>query len=435
MKSTVLPPVAVVHHPNASVGVPELSIAARGQVRLVLIVDPATAAPQKRLLAAIGSVVESNSRETEKTASQLRDHGIRGITTFCDVTLAETGRLADRLGLPFHSGAVVARLSDKQVQRRALAAAGVATPVFAAIDTPGAIPAALAAVPLPAVVKPRSGAGSRNTVRVTNAATGNRLLHSLFAAGESGLILEEELVGDPAQAGPDWGDYVSVETASAPGRRRHLGVTGKTPLAEPYRETGAVYPSTLSRQQQEELYTATDRVLEVLEVQHGLTHTEWKLTSAGPRLIEVNGRLGGYINDLYLRATGRDLARIALLLSLGTAVDLPELVPDGVTAQIFTLPPAQAQVLTGWTVDPGLDQLAGVERSAILAVAHQQLDWRTGTSGRLSCTHTHTPDHAALLDLRRELASRLRFSYDQPPAVPEPSGSSAPSTRNARQHA
>lgn len=62
---------------------------------------------------------------------------------------------------------------------------------------------------------------------------------------------------------------------------------------------------------------------QVLGIRLGVTHTEIRLTGRGPRLVEVNGRLGGdlipYIGRL---ATGVDLVTAAAELSLGHQPEL-----------------------------------------------------------------------------------------------------------------
>jgi len=46
-----------------------------------------------------------------------------------------------------------------------------------------------------------------------------------------------------------------------------------------------------------------------LRVRTGFLHTEIKVTPSGPRVIEVNGRLGGGLPNLLQQAAGFDLLR------------------------------------------------------------------------------------------------------------------------------
>lgn len=70
------------------------------------------------------------------------------------------------------------------------------------------------------------------------------------------------------------------------------------------------------------------RAIASLGVTTGLVHTEIKHTPARPRIIEVNGRIGGLQTELAARAAGLDLLRTAADLATGRAV-APVLVPPG----------------------------------------------------------------------------------------------------------
>lgn len=65
-------------------------------------------------------------------------------------------------------------------------------------------------------------------------------------------------------------------------------------MQEPYfNETGSNCPSTLPRSQQMELLDLAVRAVQCMGFVLGVFHTELKYTSRGPRLIEVNARMGG----------------------------------------------------------------------------------------------------------------------------------------------
>jgi hypothetical protein len=70
-----------------------------------------------------------------------------------------------------------------------------------------------------------------------------------------------------------------------------------------------------------------------------VTHTELKLTAGGPRIIEVNGRLGGNVNELSLRSGGPDLVRVAASIALARPVDVEPYTPDRVHFQLTSPAP------------------------------------------------------------------------------------------------
>jgi hypothetical protein len=58
--------------------------------------------------------------------------------------------------------------------------------------------------------------------------------------------------------------------------------------------------------------------LGALRVGDGITHTEVKLTPYGPRIIEVNGRIGGPIAQMYDAGANLDAIRLGAEIALGT---------------------------------------------------------------------------------------------------------------------
>ncbi|WP_326948022.1 hypothetical protein OG439_04345 [Amycolatopsis sp. NBC_01307] len=281
------------------------------------------AGPLVPLLRELGEVLFLDDG-LEPVLTRLAAIGIDAVVTFSDTMMPVAARIADRLGLRFHSAPAVALLTDKLRQRDELRAHGVdevrAHPVRHAGDWPGAV----AAVGVPAVLKPLRGQGSRDTHLVTDAEAGARLSADLLAGPDpvAGLVLEEFLAGRPSEP---FGDYVSVESVTTPRGVRHLAVTGKFPTLPPFREVGQFWPSPLSPAEEREVEELTGRALNALGVRFGVSHTEVKLTAAGPRIIEVNGRMGGHINDLARRAHGLDMVQLTARLALGA--ELPERPP------------------------------------------------------------------------------------------------------------
>ncbi|WP_203789416.1 ATP-grasp domain-containing protein [Paractinoplanes rishiriensis] len=262
-----------------------------------------------------------------------RAAGLAGVLTYSETQLTLTCRLATELGLPFHRPRTVEQLTSKLAQRRSLAAAGVETVRVARIDRVGDWPAAVAQVGLPLVLKPCRGQSSAHTHLIEDTRAGERLVRLILAESPPGTVLlaEEFLAGlDCAPLG----DYVSVESVVQDGHPVHIAVTGKLPLARPFRETGQFWPAALTKSNQDAVRARTSAAIRALGVRDGVTHTELKLTAGGPRLIEVNGRLGGNINELSLRAGGPDLARAAASIALSRPVVVAPHTPDRVHFQL-----------------------------------------------------------------------------------------------------
>ena len=72
-----------------------------------------------------------------------------------------------------------------------------------------------------------------------------------------------------------------------------MAFCGRFPLADPFRETGNFIPAIFDPDTEGALLQLVDDAVRALGIRDSVIHTEIKLTADGPRLIEVNGRLGG----------------------------------------------------------------------------------------------------------------------------------------------
>ena len=123
------PLVAVGYGPRC-VPVMQLAEAAAGVCDLLWMID--TSVPgmgeMADLLNRFGAVVNLEGMSTVQAVKVLADWEPTGITTYLDAGMVELACIAEDLGLPFHSPATAAALTDKARQRRALAEAGLDMP-------------------------------------------------------------------------------------------------------------------------------------------------------------------------------------------------------------------------------------------------------------------------------------------------------------------
>jgi biotin carboxylase len=309
------------------------------------------------------------------------EHPVAGAVSFSDDLVELTARFAAQTGLPGQPLPAIANFRDKYVQRCALAAAGLPVPPYAVLSAPDQAAAALAAVPLPAILKPTRGSGGALAYVIGEPADLDPVLAEAFGHAPSAggaveadteFILEGLLVGADWHRVPGYAPYVSVESAAVGGRYLHLGVTDRFPLSPPALETGMVLPSGLGADQQAEIVDMADRALRALDFRHGLAHTELMLTAGGPRIIEVNARAGGALPYLFPLASDVDLIALAGQVALGVLPDRP---PRFTGHAVFVAP--QHPVGVEVTSVQGLDQvgaLPGVRVVIPLALAGTRTD-------------------------------------------------------------
>jgi predicted ATP-grasp superfamily ATP-dependent carboligase len=371
-------------------------------------------------MGAIATMCDITGLDATELLDRVEQLDLDGITTFSESQLNRTAALAHRCRLTYLSPPTARALTDKFIQREILAQAGVQATRCRVVHAVADLGPALAQVGLPAILKPRSGAASAFTCRVdTRGEAEERLgdfLDRMPTNARGDFVVEEVLLGDPSVAGVGWGDYVSVESVTSHGVVRHVEITGKFPLAEPLRETGYFVPSTLGTTVRRQVLDLTESTIRALDVRHGVTHIEVKLTPAGPRIIEVNGRLGGYVADIVNRARGYDLVRATLAAALGRADDVPPAIYRRHAFQYFITPPMQAVAVRGLA---GVDELGGhrgIQLVEIFKRAGERLDWRNGTLAYLGIVHGSARDHSDIVRLVDLIERTLEIEYE---IVPE----------------
>ncbi|MEV0375352.1 ATP-grasp domain-containing protein [Streptomyces sp. NPDC050636] len=331
MMSTVI--VTVV--PNSAVRPADIAEAAQpcGLSPIFVSIADTLDEPERAEYESFGPVVQADKHELTPAVVQLRDHRASGVTTFSEGMVPFTAHLAHDLGLPFHDRDTAVRLTDKGAQRRRLAERGVESIWSVVVASRSEALALLAGRPGPVVVKPVRGQSSTDVHLLETAAD---FPPDLTPTAERPFVMEEYLRGRDEG---EFGDYVSVESFVADGRTHTIGVTSKFPMVPPFREHGHFIPSHLSAAECDDIARLAGDAALALGVRQGLVHTEFKLTPEGPRIIEVNGRLGGFLADMYRRGTGVNLLEVGIRVACGQPVALTESEARSVEFQYFGLSP------------------------------------------------------------------------------------------------
>lgn len=122
--------------------------------------------------------------------------------------------------------------------------------------------------------------------------------------------------------------------------------------------------------------------MEALGITRGLAHTKIKLTPDGPRIIEVNGRLGGHVDELYARAFGVDMLAIELGVATGTTPAVRRRPAGHVYYQYQNLGPVQGGSFVGVSGVDAVRALPGVTGYRVFvssgALIARRLYHRTG---------------------------------------------------------
>jgi biotin carboxylase len=332
-------------------------------------------------------------------------------------------RIAKALGIRrHHPVASVRRLQAKDRQRDALGRAGVPVPAWTVIRRDDRPPFVLDGVPFPVVAKPVYGFASKSTFlahhhdELAAGLADARAVydHDPFVAGHpADFVVEELLHGERWHDDPRLGDYVSVETIVDDGVPVHLAVTDKFPLASGFRETGDAMPSALPAERLDAVQQMTSAALRALGATFGAAHTELKLTAEGPRIIEVNGRIGGGVANLLDAAFGYDVVTTLGRLALGIDSEWPA---EAVRHVAWVHPQAPPEANEIVAVD-GLDRVRLLDGILTAEVAEpgKRYDARAGES-RYASVRFVADSRAELMMRRERILDSLVVETRQAPA-------------------
>lgn len=358
------------------------------------------------LLSSLGQVVALPAEPTltPELLETCRTFAPTGVAVLSEHAIVFAVALAIELGLPVLGDA--APLTDKLAQRSALS--GVDRTLSVPVESSSNAEAILAAVGAPLVLKPVAGRGSRSTFVVSDARELRARVDAILSRSpDERLAAEEFLRGRPSGR---FGSFVSVESFVVDGRITHFGVTGKLPQLAPFRETSHIYPAPLDAEERHQVEVLARDAVAAVGVRNGATHTEIKLTSAGPRIIEINGRLGGYINELYGRVLGANVVEMAMRAACGEEVTPPEPPPDRVFYNYSHQPPHGATRLVDVVGMREARDVPGVVRYDALTRPGSELP-DDSRSLDLNLVSGEADDFRAMFDQLDEVHDRLTFTF------------------------
>jgi biotin carboxylase len=301
-------------------------------VRLVLIDDPGhwgeelvTGGIAERFVHGdLYEGFESQFDSLRETLTAL-DIAFDGVFTYWEESVPVAARLAQALGVPGMSPEAADKARSKRLTLVATHAAGIPSPRFAPIPRVGSVDQTPEWLSFPAVVKPEYGSSAMGVYRVNS----DEELHDALTRVEPALLpLNPD--GNFTAYGDDFlieeyldGTEFDIDLLFSEGRPVYATVTENWPTLEPFFfETGLNCPSLHLEDALQALIDIAIRGVRSLGIETGAVHVEAKDTSTGPRLLEINARMGGgSVRDNNLEVYGVDLVEEHLLASVGIPIN------------------------------------------------------------------------------------------------------------------
>ena len=224
-----------------------------------------------------------------------------------DVGVLTAAHVCQELNLPAMSVDTAIKVKDKDAMIKAFQAFNVAHPAFQVVNSLED----KIELDYPVVTKPVDNSGSRGINVAHNASELKASLEDSFSCSKAGRVIVEEYLDGPE---------VSVEILIQNGEPYILQVTDKITSGEPhFIEMGHSQPSQLPINDVEAIKMLAYRAAKAVGIMDGCGHAEIKLTSKGPKMVEIAGRLGGdFITTVLLpTSTGVNISEYEILRALG----------------------------------------------------------------------------------------------------------------------
>ncbi|XP_069122358.1 carnosine synthase 1-like [Argopecten irradians] len=181
---------------------------------------------------------------------------------------------------------------------------------------------AIRAIGLPAICKPENYENANGVMLIKNIAEYPRLIQSLrnLLENRNPLMMMEYFDGTEHD----------IEVILYQGEVLAAIVSDNGPTRpESFLETSMSMPSCLPTSKAAQLRRAASDCCIDIGLMNGVFNVEMKITPAGPKLLEINGRMGGdYIRDWVYTCFGFDLMWYVMAISAGMRPPIPNQKPN-----------------------------------------------------------------------------------------------------------
>jgi carnosine synthase len=268
---------------------------------------------------------------------RIRETGIKpdGVCTFVELSVSVSARLARALGCPGPDISSVTAARDKFKTREAMVKAGLPHVRNTMITSETDLRRSAELIGFPAVLKPISGAASLGVRKVRSASEFVEVYRNVLstiselvvasgalergtethAGVKASCVIDVSVMMEEYIEGPEF----DVDLIMSDGKCRYCDVVDNGPTFEPFfAETWAAIPSSQNASVLSEIKNLAIQSVEALGFLDGVFHVELKYTSSGPRLIEVNARMGGGpTRKIHQLVNGVDLVLEQFFIAVG----------------------------------------------------------------------------------------------------------------------
>lgn len=298
----------------------------------------------------IDEVIEIDTNNIELTIQKCIElkskMNIVGVMTFLEYSVPVAAHVAKALNLPGISIESANLTRNKYLMREALSRGNVPIPIYKPVQSLDEANQSALSIGFPNVIKVINMASSRNVFENNNMQDLEKHFGIVVNSQPPGGVKKEDicLIEEYLE-----GQEFSVETVYFNGQTHIINLTKKIVKGDKtFVEIGHVVPTKLDINTQENIYKVIRAAIDALGLNFGVTHTEFKLTAEGPKIVEIAARLGGdHIPEIVELALGIDLWDISISLALNEKVDLTPKKNAGAVIYYYTANPGEIERIEG----------------------------------------------------------------------------------------
>ena len=272
-------------------------------------------------------------------AEKYNPDGIMTLAT--DMPMRGVAKTSDKLGLHSINYETAVKATDKCDMIKAFKAYGVPSPWYYDIDTFDDLKALESKVTFPCIIKPTDNAGSHGVAKVNSFEELLANYEYSHSCSRHGKVIVEEFLDGPE---------VSVEVMVVNGEVNILQITDKITTEAPhFVEMGHTQPSRLPSETQQQIREVAISACKSLGINKGPAHVEMRMTSRGPKMIELGARMGGdnITTHLVPFSTGIDMVKATIKVALGEEPDILPTLYCGAAIRYFEVPLGTIQSING----------------------------------------------------------------------------------------
>ncbi|MFB7469024.1 ATP-grasp domain-containing protein [Streptomyces sp. NPDC056224] len=292
-------------------------------VRVVLVQHPDKVTAFQTRTADVTLIVDYTDWDTVLPFAEAARtvYGVDAVVSLTEPGLNPAARLADLFGLSDGRRYEVSRrMRDKWLMRRHLIAQGLPAPHCARVEGRESLDAFGELAGFPFIVKPVSTTAGFGLIRAESSEDLDRVwarvkeLDGGRTDRGSTMFVVDGFLMESYIDGPEF----SVEALSFAGRHVIVAVTEKLVDESHFAELGHAVPARLPAADRDRITGAVEAFLTGMGVTDGPSHTEIRLSSRGPVVIESHNRLGGdHIVELVEAAYGIDMVAYGAAWAVG----------------------------------------------------------------------------------------------------------------------